>query len=130
MKQLPSREYKQLEQSRAIDILIILHEAGEPMAFTTLVLKCGGSTSVVQSRVVEMGFNGLLDEIREKKFGGRRLISLSKLGEEVAKHLSEIDKLLVAKSIKRKQGNDILESLSDEERNDLIKEALAKKKKK
>ncbi|MCK5017186.1 MAG: hypothetical protein KAS32_08945 [Candidatus Peribacteraceae bacterium] len=124
------REYKQLEQSRAIDILVILYEAEEPLAFTNLVLKSGGSTSVVQTRVLEMGFNGLLDETREKKFGGRRLISLTELGKSVAEHLSAIDKLLTDRMERVKKGNDYFQSLSDEEKNAIINEAVSKKNKK
>lgn len=129
MKLFKRRAYAMLEQSRAADILVTLYEEGEPMAFTKLVLKCGGSTSMIQTRVVEMGFNGFLDEVKEKKFGGRRLISLTKLGKQVAEHLVAIDSLIEERQEKVKKGNAYFQSLSDEQKNAIIDKALEAKKK-
>lgn len=54
----------------------------------------GGSTSVVNNRLLELEAADLIVEEKEAKFGGRRLFKLTDNGKKVAKKLVEIEKIL------------------------------------
>lgn len=64
------------------------------MSLTTLILKTGGSTSIIQTRVLELGYKGFVFDQKELKFGGKRLISLTPLGKDVAELLILVDDIM------------------------------------
>ena len=82
-----------LQKSRAIEVLTNLYRKKEA-GLVEIVNLSGGSTSVVNNRLLELKAAGLISEEREAKFGGRRLFSLTVEGKKVAKHLVEIEKIL------------------------------------
>ena len=79
-----------LQRSRAIEVLINLYRKKE-VGLVQIVNLCGGSTSVVNNRLLELKAAGLIFEEKEAKFGGRRLFRLTEKGKKVAKHLIEIE---------------------------------------
>ena len=83
-----------LEKSKAAEILVKLYERKEIGLVEMVVVVSGGSTSTINNRLAELKAVGLIDEEREAKFGGRRLIRLTADGKKVAKRLVEIEKLL------------------------------------
>lgn len=82
-----------LQKSRAIEVLVNLHKKKEA-GLVEIVNLCGGSTSVVNNRLLELKAAGLISEEKEAKFGGRRLFKLTADGKKVAKHLIEIEKVI------------------------------------
>lgn len=82
-----------LEKSRAVEVLVNLYNVKEA-GLVEIVSLCGGSTSTVNNRLVELKGVGLIEEEREAKFGGRRLFRLTEKGKKVAKKLVEIEKLV------------------------------------
>ena len=70
-----------LQKSRAIEVLTKLYkkkEAGQ----VEMVGLCGGSTSVVNNRLLELKAAGLISEEKEAKFGGWRLFRLTDDGKK------------------------------------------------
>ena len=84
---------KILQKSRAIEVLTNLYRKKEA-GLVEIVNLCGGSTSVVNNRLLELKAADLISEEKEAKFGGRRLFKLTAEGKKVAKHLIEIEKVL------------------------------------
>jgi len=82
-----------LQKSRAIEVLANLYKKKEA-GLVEIVDLCGGSTSVVNNRLLELKAAGMISEEKEAKFGGRRLFRLTAEGMKVAKHLIEIEKVL------------------------------------
>ena len=83
-----------LEKSKAVEVLIRLHEKKEAGLVELVMAISGGSTSTVVNRLMEMENAGLVEEEREAKFGGRRLFRLTEKGKKVAKRLVEVEKVL------------------------------------
>ena len=83
-----------LQKSRAIEVLANLYRKKEA-GLVEIVNLCGGSTSVVNNRLLELKAAGLISEEKEAKFGGRRLFRLTDDGKKVAKKLVEIEKVLL-----------------------------------
>ena len=82
-----------LQKSRAIEVLTNLYRKKE-VGLVEIVNLCGGSTSVVNNRLLELKAAGMISEEKEAKFGGRRLFKLTDLGKKIAKKLIEIEKVL------------------------------------
>lgn len=82
-----------LQKSRAIEVLINLYNKKEA-GLVEIVDMSGGSTSVVNSRLLELRAAGLISEEKEAKFGGRRLFKLTDDGKKIARKLVEIEKII------------------------------------
>jgi len=82
-----------LEKPRTVEILISLLDGKK--YFSELKDVTGGaSTSTIESRIKELRAVGLVKDKKEDKFGGRRYIWLTVKGQTVAKHLTDIQKIL------------------------------------
>ena len=82
-----------LSLSKSIDILITLKKMGT-LSLSQLITESSGSTAVVSHRISDLKAEGLIKDEREIKFGGKRLISLTEKGNNIAKHLLQIEKVL------------------------------------
>jgi len=86
---------KILEKAGSTDILISLLKHRGKMYITELKKEIGkGSMSTLNMRILELKNQGLIKDEQESKFGGRRYIWLTENGEKIAKHLSDIEKIL------------------------------------
>jgi len=86
---------KILEKAWSTDILISLLKHRGKMYITELKKEIGkGSMSTLNMRILELKNQGLIKDEQESKFGGRRYIWLTENGEKIAKHLSDIEKIL------------------------------------
>jgi len=84
-----------LAKAGSTDILISLQKQKGKMYVTELKKKIGkGSMSTLNMRILELKNQGLIEDEQESKFGGRRYIWLTDIGEKIAKHLLEIEKML------------------------------------
>lgn len=78
------------------DILVTLLENKGKLFLTKLKKEIGrGSMSTLNTRLLELKNQGLIKDEQESKFGGRRYIWLTDKGKKVAKHLQEIEKILL-----------------------------------
>lgn len=83
-----------LEKAGSIEILIALHKNKGKMYVTELKKEIGkGSMSTLNTRLLELKNQDLINDEQESKFGGRRYIWLTQKGKKVASYLSEIKKL-------------------------------------
>jgi len=83
------------ERAGSTDILVTLLRQNGKMYFTELKKEIGkGSMSTLNMRILELKNQDLIKDELESKFGGRRYIWLTEKGENIAKHLLEIKKLL------------------------------------
>jgi len=53
-----------------------------------------GSSSTIDNVLMDLYFNGLIEEEIEDKFGGRRNIWLTQKGKQIAQKLIEIDEII------------------------------------
>jgi DNA-binding HxlR family transcriptional regulator len=84
-----------LQKAGSVEILVSLLEHKGKMYFTELQDKIGrGSISTLNTRILELKNQGLLEDEQEEKFGGRRYFWLTEKGKKVAEHLKDIDDLL------------------------------------
>jgi DNA-binding HxlR family transcriptional regulator len=84
-----------LQKAGSVEILVSLLEHKGKMYFTELQDKIGrGSISTLNTRILELKNQGLLQDEQEEKFGGRRYFWLTEKGKKVAEHLKSIDDLL------------------------------------
>jgi DNA-binding HxlR family transcriptional regulator len=88
-----SEIYDVLENSKSIEILIVLSQH-EKLFLSELLEKLHTKdTNTVNRRIVTLRDAGLLKEEGEEKFGGRRYLWLTKRGQKIASLLTEIGKL-------------------------------------
>jgi DNA-binding HxlR family transcriptional regulator len=84
-----------LQKAGSAEILVSLLEHNDKMYFTELQDKIGrGSISTLNTRILELKNNGLVQDEQEEKFGGRRYFWLTDKGKNIAQHLKDIEKLL------------------------------------
>ena len=88
-----SEIYDVLENSKSIEILIVLSQH-EKLFLSELLEKLQTKdTNTVNRRIITLRDAGLLKEKGEEKFGGRRYLWLTKRGQKIASLLTEIGKL-------------------------------------
>jgi len=88
-----SEIYDVLENSKSIEILIVLSQH-EKLFLSELLEKLHTKdTNTVNRRIVTLRDAGLLKEEGEEKFGGRRYLWLTKRGQKIASLLTEIGEL-------------------------------------
>jgi DNA-binding HxlR family transcriptional regulator len=88
-----SEIYDVLENSKSIEILIVLSQH-EKLFLSELLEKLHTKdTNTVNRRILTLREAGLLKEEDEEKFGGRRYLWLTKRGQKIASLLTEIGKL-------------------------------------
>ena len=88
-----SEIYDVLENSKSIEILIVLSQH-EKLFLSELLEKLQTKdTNTVNRRIITLRDAGLLKEKGEEKFGGRRYLWLTKRGQKIASLLIEIGKL-------------------------------------
>ena len=79
----------------SVDILISLHDNKGKMFITELKKEIGkGSMSTLNTRLLELKNQGLVNDEQESKFGGRRYIWLTDKGKNVARLLVNIKEIL------------------------------------
>jgi len=84
---------KALEQTAAIRLLILLAREGK-MPILKIRYMLDASGSAIYNAIRKLSEAGLVHDEYEEHFPRRRLISLTPLGQRVAEHLIEIEKLL------------------------------------
>ncbi len=84
-----------LQKAGSLEILVSLLEHKSKMFFTELQETIGkGSISTLNTRILELKNQGLLQDEQEHKFGGKRYFWLTEKGKRIAEHLKEIEKLM------------------------------------
>ena len=86
--------FRTLEKRKSCDILIALFE-NEELTGTELRQIAHVNSYVLQTRISELLYDGLITEKRERHLHNRRYISLTEKGKAVAKILIDLKETLI-----------------------------------
>ena len=81
-----------LTSPRAMEIMATLYKR-DKMMFTDISTVVGGSLRTITVRITELGNAGYINDVKAKSFPFRRMISLTKLGRDIASHVVAIEEL-------------------------------------
>jgi DNA-binding HxlR family transcriptional regulator len=81
-----------LEKTKCLSIILALKDKEKSLSELTMEIR--GSTNTIDSRLIYLTHKGILIDESEKKYQGKRILTLTDKGKQIAEKLKDIEIIL------------------------------------